>query len=59
MMQKMSMQWNQQLSGHLFSKVIECLDKWKTGMNTEGSKTNQLQKSIKCRTSEQSTEYSN
>ena len=42
LMQKISTQWNQQRSKYVFSKVIECLEKPNTRMNTKRLKTNRL-----------------
>ena len=61
-MQKMSTQWNQQLGRYVFSKLpgLNVLfGKIKYRMNTKHSKTNLLQKIIKCKASEYSTKYSN
>ena len=45
MTEKVSQNLNlMQKTGHVFSKVIECLEKSNTRMNTEHSNTNRLQK---------------
>ena len=49
----MSAQWNQQVSGYVFSNVIQ----WMFGIIH--SKTNRLQKTIEYKTNEQSKKYLN
>ena len=44
LMQKMLVQWNQQIFRYIFSKVNKCLEKSNTRINTECAKTNRLQK---------------
>ena len=51
-MQKMSTQWNQQLSEYVVSKVTKCLEKSKTRTGTKHSKTNWLQKVIEYKADE-------
>ena len=58
-MQKMRAQWNQQLNRYVFSKLIECLEKLNTWINTKHSKTNKIQKNIEWKTNELRKKYSN
>ena len=39
---KISTQWYEQLSSYVFSKIIECLEKSNTWMNSKHSETNRL-----------------